>query len=164
MSALFKRTIWQAIAIVALSVSVSLTVNGLSPEGLALVYAQQSAVQMQKTGDEISIQDAALLYAAGRTLFLDARSRMEYEDGHIKNAVSLPVEDFDVAFRGMKDQLQGRELLVTYCDGENCPLSKDLADALIKKGFTNVQVLKDGWTLWNNEKLPIEVSAGTGNR
>ena len=41
-----------------------------------------------------------------------------------------------------------QNLLVTYCDGEACELSRDLADQLKAHGLKDVLVLKNGWTLW----------------
>jgi len=161
---IYQKIAYQIAAIIVLSVTISLAFNGLRPDGLSLLYAEQSAVRLEKSGGSISIQDAALLYVSDRALFLDARSRMEYGEGHIKNALSLPIDDFDAAFRQMKEKLQDKEILVTYCDGESCPLSQELADSLIKAGFKNVQVLKNGWTLWNNEKLPTEISTTATNR
>ena len=161
---ILTETVSQVALITIFTIAASLTINGLRPDGLPLLYAEQSAVRLEKSGGNVSIQDATLLYVADRALFLDARSSMEFAEGHIKNSLSLPVEDFDTAFHQMKDKLHGKEVIVTYCDGESCPLSQELAELLIKAGVKNVQVLKNGWTLWNNEKFPIEVSAGTGNR
>jgi rhodanese-related sulfurtransferase len=161
---ILTKTVAQVTIITVFTIAASFTINGLRPDGLSLLYAEQSAVRLEKSGGSISIQDAALLYVADRALFLDARSSMEFEEGHIKNSLSLPVDNFDTAFRQMKDKLHGKEMIVTYCDGESCPLSRELADSLIKAGFKNVQVLQNGWTLWKNEKLPTEISTTATNR
>ena len=156
--------ILQATGLMGLSLAVALTVNAFRPDGLPLLYAQQSAILPGKAGEEIRIQDAAMLYIAGRALFLDARSFAEFEAGHIKGAVSLPADSFEHAFDLVKDSLQGHEVLITYCDGEQCPLSHELAESLIRQGLTSVRVLKNGWTLWHAEKLPTIPGKESGDR
>jgi 3-mercaptopyruvate sulfurtransferase SseA len=50
--------------------------------------------------------------------------------------------------------------IIVYCDGVSCGLSKELALALLDKGHANFRVLVNGWTLWENRKLPIETRGG----
>jgi 3-mercaptopyruvate sulfurtransferase SseA len=45
---------------------------------------------------------------------------------------------------------------VTYCDGETCSLSEDLAKELMAMGYKQVKVLLNGWTRWNEAGLPVE--------
>ena len=46
--------------------------------------------------------------------------------------------------------------IVTYCDGETCSLSEDLAKGLIAMGYQNVRVLPNGLTRWMEAGLPVE--------
>ena len=89
-------------------------------------------------------------------MFLDARSQFEYEQGHIQGALSLPPREFASQFQDIKPRLMSKEVIITYCDGERCPLSHALAEHLRGAGMKNVRVLKNGWTLWTTEKLPVE--------
>ena len=59
-------------------------------------------------------------------------------------------------------QLDEKDTIITYCDGENCELSHDLAMYLKDMGFTNVRVLVNGWTVWQNAGLPT-LKAGATN-
>ncbi len=148
----------QTAYILGLAVIIALGVNMIRPDGIPLVHATGSAVQLEDANGEISIKDAAMLFISHRAVFLDARSHMEFEAGHIQGALSTPTEDFDYAFEGIAPKIKGAESIITYCDGERCPLSHELAEMLRARGFDNVYVLKNGWTLWQNEKLPVEVS------
>ncbi len=150
------KTLTQATAIVALATALSLGVNALRPDGLPLVEARPSAVQRDQSSDEISIKDAAMLFASGRAVFLDARSQFEFEQGRIQGAISLPPREFASQFQDIKPRLTGKEVVITYCDGERCPLNHALAEHLRGAGLKNVRVLKNGWTLWTTEKLPVE--------
>ncbi|TVM19259.1 rhodanese [Oceanidesulfovibrio indonesiensis] len=154
------RTAVQASCILVVSALLALGVNAIRPDGLPVLHAgQESAVTFDEASGEIALKDAALLFMTNRAVFLDARSQFEYEAGHIQNSLSVPVEDFAYLFEEIEPQLQGKEAIITYCDGERCPLSHELADLLEEKGFDNVYVLKNGWTLWKNEGLPIETGA-----
>ncbi|NLJ26398.1 rhodanese-like domain-containing protein [Desulforhabdus amnigena] len=51
--------------------------------------------------------------------------------------------------------------IVTYCDGKSSALSKELAMALLGKGYTNVRMLMNGWTLWQARSLPVEMGGGS---
>lgn len=151
-----KKTLLQALAIVAASGVLALGVNFIRADGLPLVSARQSQVDLKRTGGEIPLKDAALLHASGRAVFLDARPQLDYVQGHIKDAISLPLREFASQFQDLKPKLEKAEVVVTYCDGERCPLGENLAKHLRDAGLKNVLVLKNGWTSWTAEGLPVE--------
>jgi len=150
------KIVFLALGIVTLSALLFLGANVLQPEGLPLVLAGSDTVRLDLGSGEISVKDAAMLFASGRAVFLDARSQFEFEQGHIQGAISLPPREFASRFQDIKPRLMGKDVIITYCDGERCPLSHALAEHLDGAGLKNVRVLKNGWTLWNNEKLPAE--------
>jgi rhodanese-related sulfurtransferase len=154
----FRKMILQGALILLVSSAAGLLANAFRPDGLDLLRAQQSTVAVDEASGEISLKDATLLYASGRALFLDARTQWEYEAGHIQGALFLPPGDFEYYFPDLRDRLRGVEALIAYCDGERCPLSRELAEKLHGEGFDNVYVLKNGWALWSNEKLPTDPS------
>jgi rhodanese-related sulfurtransferase len=150
----------QCLTILALSAAVGFGVNAVRSDGLPLAQAAQSSVQLsQAKGGEIGVKDAALLFLGGRAVFLDARSQFEYELGHIKGALHLPPQEFASQYQDIKPHLAGKEAVIAYCDGENCPLSEKLAKHLREVGLKNVYVLKNGWSLWQAERLPVEKGA-----
>lgn len=105
---------------------------------------------------EVGLDVAQRFHAAGAALFLDARSAEEYAEGHVAGAVNLP---FDDVYRNpalaKAVEAKGR-VLITYCGGGDCDLSRNLAFSLIDSGFRKVLVFKDG--------LPAWVSAGASVR
>lgn len=161
MPLLYRITV-QSVCILALSTLLALGVNALRPDSLPLLHAQQGAVQLEDGSETIPLKDAAMLFLSGRALFLDARSQFEYDEEHVRGALSLPPEDFGFLLEELRPQLEGKEVLVAYCDGERCALSHELAELLRGAGFENVRVLVNGWALWKAEGLPI-TSGGSGN-
>jgi 3-mercaptopyruvate sulfurtransferase SseA len=62
----------------------------------------------------------------------------------------------DRYFMESLDRLEAAETLITYCDGESCDLSHELALFLRELGFQDVRVLVNGWTVWREAGLPAE--------
>jgi len=109
---------------------------------------------------EISLSEASNLFKKGEAVFIDARSRSEYDTEHIKGAKSLPYKDADWKFVEVMAGVPEDSAIITYCDGETCELSMELAIFLRNAGYKNVKVLSNGLTVWKQNGLPIE----TGER
>jgi rhodanese-related sulfurtransferase len=176
--------------IAAISVGLALAFNATRQDSLPLVESRSSApvagasqqaenqteavavpsdnvsmdpAQESVQDGEISLHDAALRHASGEAVFLDAREAEEYELGHIQGALSLSVFTFAQDFPALKAGLEGKTV-ITYCDGEHCKLSQDLADQLTAHGIRNVFVLKNGWSLWQNDGLPTATGREPGSQ
>lgn len=160
---LVKRTsfsiVWQSAAIVILSVILGIGANQLRSDKLAWVadWSQQARLTLD-SGESLAIspEDAEVLFFAGTAVFLDARSPEFYELGHIQGAYNLPWEDFEAYFDSVMTNIPPDTPIITYCDGTGCSLSKELALVLKNKGYTNVRVLVNGWTVWQQNDLPTE--------
>ena len=104
----------------------------------------------------IGLAEASRMYAEDTAVFVDARPKEQYEQGHIKGAVSLPWQQVHERFMEAADRLETAETLICYCDGENCGLSHDLALFLSEMGFEGARVLVNGWTMWKEAGLPTQ--------
>jgi rhodanese-related sulfurtransferase len=104
---------------------------------------------------ELSIEEAVRLFEEGAVLFVDARSEADYRAGHIKGAVNIPDLDFENHIGSFLEKTAAETVLITYCEGESCALSKSLAEKLSLAGFENVFHLKNGWGQWKELGLPI---------
>jgi rhodanese-related sulfurtransferase len=108
---------------------------------------------------DISLDEAEQLFLTHAVVFIDARPEEDYARGHIQNARCLPWHDVDLKFMGVTEALDLETPIVTYCDGEKCELSHNLALFLRDAGFLNTRVLVNGWTLWQQAGLPVESGA-----
>lgn len=104
---------------------------------------------------DISIEEAVRLFEEGAVLFVDARSEADYRAGHIKGAVNIPDLDFENHIGSFLEKTAAETVLITYCEGDSCTLSKSLAEKLSLAGFENVFHLKNGWGQWKERGLPI---------
>jgi rhodanese-related sulfurtransferase len=108
---------------------------------------------------EITLSEAEELFKKGFATFIDARPKTEFEAGHIKGAKSLPYKEADWKFVEVMTDIPEDKAVITYCDGETCELSIDLALFLKNAGFKNIRVLSNGWTVWRQKGLPVETGA-----
>lgn len=106
--------------------------------------------------EEIDVIQANDLWDIGEYLFVDSRSPVQYEEGHIAGAVNLSWEEFEKYYPGVKSALQSKPGLVIYCAGEDCDLSHALARRLYQEGFRSVFVFFGGWHAWESAGLPTE--------
>jgi len=104
----------------------------------------------------IAFEDAEMLFLEGKAVFIDARPVEAFRMGHIEGARNLPWEDFERRFSEVMSDLPLDTVVITYCDGESCGLSRELASAISAKGYDRVRVLLDGWRLWQQFNLPVE--------
>ena len=149
----------QGVAILMLASLMGIGVNSLRPGGLTLDKNWFPAVSSSSSiaGESlfISLEAAKHHFIDSTALFLDARSAEDYHQGHIKGALNLPFHQLEEQFIAIAEKLPSEKLIITYCDGENCRLSHELAWFLIDNGFKHVKVLIDGWTLWQHHRLPV---------
>jgi rhodanese-related sulfurtransferase len=104
----------------------------------------------------VSLDRARELFERDAGLFVDARPPGQYANGHIRGALNVPWQAVDRYFMEAADRLDGADAIVTYCDGESCDLSHELALFLKDMGFEDVRVLVNGWTVWKEAGLPTE--------
>jgi len=154
-----KQSFWQVPVLLVLAVFTALCVNHWRSDSIPLVG--DWSVDARFSGDSgeslgISLDNARLLFEQKNVLFVDARPENQYAQGHIQGALNMPWQDVDAYFTEAAPQLETAKTIVTYCDGETCELSHDLALFLKEMGLENVRVLVNGWSIWHQAGLPAE--------
>lgn len=98
--------------------------------------------------EEVTVPDVLALDS--NTIFLDAREKVEFEVSHLKNAIWVGYDDFNL--NRVKD-LNKDATIVVYCSvGYR---SEKVTEKLKDDGFENVSNLYGGIFEWKNENLPI---------
>jgi len=152
------QAVWHTGALLLLAGVAGLFINQLRPEGLSLVADWSPEARLvQESGDSlvISLEETTDLFFSQNAVFLDARAPGLYEFGHILGSRNLPWEEFDSCYNKVMKDIPREAQIITYCDGEGCSLSKELALALITEGYQNVRVLVNGWRRWEEHRLPV---------
>lgn len=88
-------------------------------------------------------------------VFLDAREKKEYDVSHLKNAIWVGYDDFDM--KRVKDIAKEKKVIV-YCSvGYR---SEKITEKLTKAGYTNVTNVVGGIFEWKNLDYPIVDNTG----
>jgi 3-mercaptopyruvate sulfurtransferase SseA len=154
-----KQTLWQIPLLIITASLMAGGVNHWRSDGIALVGDWSPEARFaDAAGDSLIIDmaEASHLFREKAVVFVDARPKSQYLEGHIRGALNLPWQEVDQYFTEMADRIDGSEMIVTYCDGESCDLSHALALFLQEMGFANVRVLVNGWTVWQQAGLPTD--------
>lgn len=100
---------------------------------------------------EIRFDQVEKLLANPDIMLIDARPAREFEAGRIGNAINIYTPEFEQNI-GRIIGIPRDKPIIAYCGGGACELSHELADNLIKMGFTRVFVYVGGWNEWKQKK------------
>jgi rhodanese-related sulfurtransferase len=103
----------------------------------------------------VTRDQAHAYFDSGKALFIDARHEFDYNLGHIKGAISIPLNVYQTK-KSVLDTIPKNRLLVAYCDGAECNSSIELSVKLAKEGYTDVKIFFGGWREWTESNLPID--------
>lgn len=100
---------------------------------------------------QISLEQFFILRSEDGALTVDVRRPVMFALGHIDGAINLPLTSFEISFpkhRAKLDQARNEgQVIVLYCDGENCPDAHTTAKALADRGYST-SIYRGGWTEW----------------
>ena len=129
-------------------------VNALSPRGIPLMGAVPLREAMGLP--QIGLPEAWELYQGRQGIFVDARSEEEYRAGHIPGAILLDQERFEAGISAFQELIPPDTLLVTYCSGEECGSSSEVAQLLKGAGYRTLRVFSGGWEEWSQSGFPVD--------
>ena len=149
----------QALLLGLLAAALALSFNALRPRGgIALVTDWSAAARLKDASGAslvLSLEQAHAFFESGQALFVDARPAELYAEGHIAGALNVPWQRVDEHIGEFLQRVPDPETrIVTYCDGESCELSEELARMLQQMGYRQVHVIVNGWSLWRQAGYP----------
>jgi len=97
---------------------------------------------------DIDVQEAKRRQDAG-ALLVDVRELHEWQEGHARGALHVPLGDFD---RRMGDIPKDREVLLICRSGNR---SRTAARLLERAGYTLVVNVQGGTSAWIRQALPL---------
>ncbi len=101
----------------------------------------------------IDISRAYQLFTDKEAIFIDARDKWDYNEGHILGALNFPEYRFDMDLMEIS-KLKKDTTYVIYCGSLDCDLSKKLGLKLSELGFDDLKIMDAGWGAWLNENYP----------
>ena len=157
----------KTLVIIFLGSAMGLVYNALTPGGITLKGSWSSKITSDsvvvpysyKEGSDphaISLDYAMMKFQSTKVIFLDARLPGDFKAGHIRGAINLPYEEFEVHAPSVLPKLNKNEEIIAYCDGTECESSLLLARELLEDGYKNIKVFFGGWAEWQKSGLSVE--------
>ena len=101
--------------------------------------------------EPVSVSDLVERMGAGLVTVVDVRPKEEYEAGHLRGAINVPLAEME---QRLSDLPREREV-VAYCRGPFCVLSFEAVARLRERGYT-ARRLATGFPEWKVAGLPVE--------
>jgi rhodanese-related sulfurtransferase len=131
-------------------------------------YASWSLAVREKDRDEVvpantstvagipllNLAEARALWSDSTTVFVDVRSAIDFDYGHIRGAISMPYEDFGERLPEFRPQLHKARAIVVYCKSRDCGKSLWSTIRLHQEGLTQAKIYPNGWNEWDTNGLP----------
>ncbi len=103
--------------------------------------------------EAVKIEDLLNRLKSKNIVLVDVRPASEYNNGHIPEAINIPVEKLTAKLK----KLPKNKEYIAYCRGPFCVFADEAVNMLIKKGF-KAKRLVDGFPDWKLKGLPVEVT------
>ncbi|MEX0684216.1 MAG: metalloregulator ArsR/SmtB family transcription factor [Dehalococcoidia bacterium] len=131
-----------------------LALRGVAESRLAELKEIARVLPGRDNGNVVSRDEVKELLKT-KAVLLDVRPKQEFEAGHLRGAISIPIDEL----RDRLGELPRNRQVITYCRGEYC-LFADEAAALLRANGFDVARLEGGWPEWQTEGRPVQ----TGRR
>ena len=152
-------------ALPLISLFLSVSYNLLSKRGIQFIREKEE-FEFITYGEDIGYDDnlsgklklidislAYDLYSNKSALFIDARDKWDFAEGHIEGAENIPEHSLDFNPDRL-DRLDKDLTYIIYCGDNDCETSRRLGMRFIEEGFGQVLVFEGGWTEWEANQYP----------
>ena len=149
-----RQALREALLLLVMAIGVGVAYTWFTHQGF-FTKVQPGPSPSNSNLEMISLATAKEHFESGNALFVDARHEYDFQQGHIRGAVNIPLKDIDVQIARL-GKISKDKFLIVYCDGAECNSSIELSVKLTESGFTNVKIFFGGWQEWISAKLPDE--------
>ncbi len=120
---------------------------------LFLILASCSRHYLLQCSTEISAPKAyKLLLKNDNVIFVDVRTKEEFEKGHIKGAINI--DYFSPQLENLLMTLPKEKIIIVYC--KHALRSKNVVNLLKRNDYQKVYNLKGGFPSWTSGGFPVE--------
>ncbi|KKD00082.1 MULTISPECIES: rhodanese-like domain-containing protein [Photobacterium] len=126
----------------------------LSLVWVGLVLALIASMVKQKTAGYavVTPNQATILVNREDGVFVDIRSKDEFQRGHIAGALHILPSEIKAENFGQLEKYKSAPIIVVCKTGQT---AQESASLLHKAGYAKVSLLKDGLISWNEANLPL---------
>lgn len=133
--------------------------NGLHPRKIPWMQDWSRHVEAKAAKQNIKVIPLSIAlekFKASNTAFIDARSTVEFSNGHIRGAVSIPFQSFEEHFSELIELMDSNQELIFYCTHRECDDALLLATEVQALGCSNLVLYVDGFELWEKHGGAVE--------
>jgi rhodanese-related sulfurtransferase len=146
-----NRIAVQIAAVLIFSASLAFISNAARDNRLPLVMPFPPSYQCpssDKPGLPVDLHHALEFFGKPGTVFVDARKRAAFQQGHIEGARHVPYSFVEPVSQETLDGLRGYTSVIVYCNREDSEAGKLLAGELAQAGIKGVVYLEKGFAGW----------------
>jgi rhodanese-related sulfurtransferase len=157
-----KKALLQAAALLIIGLIVAFAHNALSVNGINPFrrIADVPVVADPDAGEAEGIRfidlDEVIAYMDEDAILVDARTKAEYEEGHIPGAILFDYYEMGRYMRETLPFLDPARRTIVYCYGPDCDDAELLSRELYMLGFTDLLVFRGGFEAWMESGRVIE--------
>ena len=156
-----KPTVKQIGIILLVSGVVSFLANSVHPRKIPWVQDWSNNVEAKAKAQKIKVIPLSVALdkiQASDSVFVDARPAGDYSQGHIRGALSIPVQSLEEQFELIGHLIDSGKQIIIYCQNRDCDDSLILATELKAMGASNLLLYIDGFDLWQEHGGAVEAS------
>lgn len=106
-----------------------------------------------KTKHDITLDQFRELVRRDGAVVIDARSRYEFSDGHVANAINVPASELGShIIEELEQSISHDQLLIIYCSSASCEAGDMVFEYLAARGFSNMRIFRPGWRVLASAK------------
>jgi len=154
--------LWRTALLWLLGALLGITANLIGPEPIPWIRGGDGGDAPPEAGGgvdgDLSLHAMRIFSETGLAYIVDARRREDFCLGHIPNAFSLDVRQFQQRFAEFRESWlnSGRLPIIVYCTGGECEDSHNLIEELKIQGITRTMIYAGGWEQWSTAGMPVE--------
>ncbi|HDM8223946.1 TPA: rhodanese-like domain-containing protein [Vibrio campbellii] len=120
--------------------------------GLLVAFIMNLVKSATAAYKEINVNQLTHLMNRENGVVVDIRSKDEFKQGHITDALHILPSDIKASNFGSLENRKSDPIIVVCKTGQT---AQESANLLAKAGFENVSLLKNGLIAWNEANLPL---------
>jgi rhodanese-related sulfurtransferase len=128
-----------------------------SQAGFLSHTAAIAAIQDSKFGaflPKVNTRELANLLDNDTVAIVDARLPVDYQAGHLKGAISVPVTSNPQQCEKAISHVPKERRIIVYSHSNGCNYGERVAKELLAQGYHNISLFRGGWVEWEKHYPP----------
>lgn len=151
----YSEGVIHALTILGASGLAYLMYSMCNPAGVISYRPAIAAIQEAKLSTflkKLSAPQVAMMQHQDGVVFIDARQKLDFDEGHLPGSVNIPPS---LALEQCRRRMAGIPIdrqLIVYCQSANCEYSRLVARMLLEIGYANIALFEGGWVEWQQSQ------------